>query len=229
MFLQSVTLALVPSFTFRAGCHHITRSGVLGPRMATPGPSTPIELTPTLIEWGVDADLWSATRNKQALLDLAAVGDEAKAKERISFLRKAVDGGHTRSNDRPYLLKGTAPAGVDTEAVQELLARRVEMKKARDFSDADAVQAKLYDMGIWVNDKTRTWEASTAATGGYTLKGEPPADVDQGAVEGMLARRLEAKRAKDFDGADAIQDSLNAMGVFVNDKKKTWESSKKSS
>ena len=37
----------------------------------------------------------------QALLDLADAGDEAKARERIAFLKKAVKGGHTKANDRP--------------------------------------------------------------------------------------------------------------------------------
>ena len=74
-------------------------------------PRTEMKLTPTLIEWGVDAELWRETRNKQALLELAEAGDEAKARERIAFLRKAVAGGHTKSNDRPYVLKGAVPAG----------------------------------------------------------------------------------------------------------------------
>ena len=51
-------------------------------------------------------------------------------------------------------------------------------------------------------------------------------DVDGAAVEGMLARRFAAKKARDFDAADAIQAELRAMGVFVNDKKKTWEKSR---
>ena len=129
-----------------------------------------LELTPTLIEWGVDAELWKATRNKQVLLEMAAAGDEKKARERISFLKRAVEGGHTAARDRPYVLKGRAPAGVTIAAVDEMLARRVEMKKARDFDAADAIQAELLAMGVWVNDKQRTWEASKAGTGGYTLR-----------------------------------------------------------
>ena len=37
-------------------------------QMAAPEstPRTEMKLTPTLIEWGVDAELWGATRNKQA-------------------------------------------------------------------------------------------------------------------------------------------------------------------
>ena len=76
-----------------------------------PTPRTEMKLTPKLIEWGVDAELWRETRNKQALLELAEAGDEAKARERIAFLRKAVAGGHTKTNDRPYVVKGAVPAG----------------------------------------------------------------------------------------------------------------------
>ena len=57
--------------------------------------------------------LHAATHTLQVLLDLAVAGDEARARERIAFLKRAVDGGHTRANDRPYVAKGAAPAGVD--------------------------------------------------------------------------------------------------------------------
>merc|ERR1712085_159883 len=60
----------------------------------------------------------------------------------------------------------------------------------------------------------------------YTLKGDVPAGVDVAAVEELLARRMNEKKTGDFDAADAIQAELNGMGVFVNDRKKTWEASK---
>ena len=113
-------------------------------------PRTEMKLTPTLMEWGVDAELWGATRNKQAcftsidrisrqctmhthmhtrttsqaLLDLADAGDEAKARERITFLKKAVKGGHTKANDRPYAVTGVVPTGVDVAVVEAKLAQR---------------------------------------------------------------------------------------------------------
>uniref|UniRef100_A0A7S0DUT6 Cysteinyl-tRNA ligase anticodon binding domain-containing protein n=1 Tax=Phaeocystis antarctica TaxID=33657 RepID=A0A7S0DUT6_9EUKA len=186
-------------------------------------PKTEMKLTPTLIEWGVDAELWGATRNKQALLDLADAGDEAKARERITFLKKAVQGGHTKANDRPYAVTGVVPTGVDVAVVEAKLAQRVELKRDRDFDGADVIQAELLAMGIWINDKQRIWSASNTV---YTLKGEVPAGVDVAAVEDMLARRMNEKKTGDFDAADAIQAELNGMGVFVNDRKKTWEASK---
>ena len=53
-----------------------------------------------------------ARTTSQALLDLADAGDEAKARERITFLKKAVQGGHTKANDRPYAVTGVVPTGV---------------------------------------------------------------------------------------------------------------------
>ena len=52
------------------------------------------------------------TLPSQALLDLADAGDEAKARERITYLKKAVHGGHTKANDRPYAVTGVVPTGV---------------------------------------------------------------------------------------------------------------------
>ena len=43
-------------------------------------------------------------------------------------------------------------------------------------------------------------------------------------IEALIAKRLEAKRAKDWTAADAIRDRLKAMGVEIKDTKEgtTW-------
>ena len=105
---------------------------------STAKPSGALELSPTLVEWGVDAALWRDVRDKQSLLDLAAAGDEDKARERIGFVRRAV-----KSGGSGYRLKGSVPAGFDVEVVEPLLVRRIDAKKARDFDAADALQAEL--------------------------------------------------------------------------------------
>ena len=51
-------------------------------------------------------------------------------------------------------------SSIQVAAVEEKLARRVELKRSRDFEAADALQAELLAMGIWLNDRQRTWEAS---------------------------------------------------------------------
>ena len=51
-------------------------------------------------------------------------------------------------------------------------------------------------------------------SGGFIISGEGDPDIDA-----LVLRRAEAKRAKDFAGADRIRDELKAMGVEVADTK----------
>ena len=54
-------------------------------------------------------------------------------------------------------------------------------------------------------------------------KSAAPAEGD-GEIEALIAKRLEAKKAKDWAAADAIRDQLTAMGVVIKDTKEgtTW-------
>ena len=189
------------------------------------------ELTPQLIEWGVDEELWSNVRNKRALWDLANSGEEAKCRERIEQCRRSIARGDaprpTPRKEGPYELRGDPPDGVDVAAVEALLAKRSEAKKARDFESADAYQAELLEMKVYVNDKMRYWQAAKAPNGGYTLKGAAPAGVDVAAVEELMARRRDAKKAREYDTADALQAELLEMGVWLDDKARTWTATRK--
>ena len=54
-------------------------------------------------------------------------------------------------------------------------------------------------------------------------KSAAPAEGD-GEIEALIAKRLEAKKAKDWAAADAIRDQLAAMGIVIKDTKEgtTW-------
>ena len=41
-------------------------------------------------------------------------------------------------------------------------------------------------------------------------------------IDGLLARRMEKKMAREFREADALQGALRALGVEVDDKRRTW-------
>ena len=42
-------------------------------------------------------------------------------------------------------------------------------------------------------------------------------DPDKEKIEELIAKRAEAKKAKDFAAADAIRDELAAMGITIKD------------
>lgn len=213
----------VPAFTLIGGGGHafapLTRA--LHPRMD-------LELTPQLIEFGCDESLWKEVRNKQALLDMA--DNEVQCRKRIDFLKRAVEQGDDGAAParkaartmKPFELYGEVPEGIDVAAVEALLAERVEMKKARDYDAADRLQAELVAMGIYVNDRQRTWSKALNPSGGFSLKGPAPEGVDVAAVEALLEKRRAAKKQRQFDTADELQAELTTMGVFINDKEKTW-------
>ena len=41
-------------------------------------------------------------------------------------------------------------------------------------------------------------------------------------VDALLARRTAARKEKDYDTADALQAELKALGLYVDDKKRTY-------
>ena len=50
------------------------------------------------------------------------------------------------------------------EAINDLLARRLALKKTRKFEEADALQAELIDeLGVGVDDRSRTWWVENVA------------------------------------------------------------------
>ena len=57
-------------------------------------------------------------------------------------------------------------------------------------------------------------KASASASGGIVITGEGDPEVDA-----LVLQRAQAKKAKDFAGADRIRDALKAMGVEVTDTK----------
>ena len=46
------------------------------------------------------------------------------------------------------------------------------------------------------------------------------------AVDALLARRAAARKEMDYDTADALQAELKALGLYVDDKKRTYGTAK---
>lgn len=140
-------------------------------------------------------------------------------------------------------------SNVDEDAVNTLLAERVQAKKTRDFDTADAIRDQLmteYSVGVF--DRERTWRTGCSNSGSGMKgrgRGNRPRKAkdfgpnghdylpseDAGPINALLtepeiheklAARLEAKMSRDFDVADGIQSELIECGVFVHDGLKEW-------
>jgi len=76
---------------------------------------------------------------------------------------KSQDGAKGGGGAKPlrdgYSLKGEPPTGIDIGTIEQLLAERVAAKLAKEYGQADALQAQLEGMGVCCNDRQRTWSA----------------------------------------------------------------------
>jgi len=83
-------------------------------------------------------------------------------------------------------------------------------------------------MGVTVWDREMVWFVSDGrnqgANGysGYVRDERDRAEVDVVLVENLLEERTRLRRERDFDGADAVREELNAMGIAVFDKDLVW-------
>ena len=125
-----------------------------------------------------------------------------------------------------------APAPVDEEAAANYKAAFLEAV-GNDLNTSLGITA-LYDvLKAGVNDATkRALIGSFDQVLGLSLLEKAGALREKAAapvegaeeIEALIAKRLEAKKAKDWTKADAIRDQLKAMGVEIKDSKEgtTW-------
>ena len=125
-----------------------------------------------------------------------------------------------------------APAPVDEEAAANYKAAFLE-SVGNDLNTSLGITA-LYDvLKADVNDATkRALIDSFDQVLGLDLLAKAAALREKAAapvegaeeIEALIAKRLEAKKAKDWAAADAIRDQLKAMGVEIKDSKEgtTW-------
>jgi hypothetical protein len=126
----------------------------------------------------------------------------------------------------------TTPPDVDLDeaAIEAMIAERGRAKIDGDFQQADELRARLQrDLGVEVSDKSRKWAWVDPATGHpfVPLEGHLTAQLlsDEGAladVHALLKRRFDAKRKRDFRGADEAQNMLRSQGVEVDDLNFRW-------
>ena len=92
----------------------------------------------------------------------------------------------------PFRRVGRQAPPEDVEArAAELIERRKEAKKERDYETADELRSQLSDLGVAINDKQRTWTYE-GRYGGYERVGPPAIEgpcADDDFIGGLLAKR----------------------------------------
>lgn len=104
-----------------------------------------------------------------------------------------------------------------------------------DLNTADAITV-LFDIAKFVNTKLDSSSSKDLVDKTYKLYKElfeslgllakkKEADVDVSKIEELIAKRTEAKKAKDFATADKIRDELSSMGITIKDTREgvKWE------
>jgi len=218
-------------------CSLASAAYLVQPRMMADRPAKAVvEMPSVLKDWGCDEDLWGLVRSKQPLIKLAEEGNEAAARERIEMLRNSPS---ITGANAPMPAK-LAELGMD-ESLWSSVRSKGGLIKLVEEGDEAAVKAKIAAISRAVaaekerapptggeafelRKASRTARNSGAAQplGEYKLEGSLPASLDAAAVASMMAKRVAAKKAKDFSVADLLQEELKGMGVQINDRARTY-------
>ncbi len=144
----------------------------------------------------------------------------------INYSEDSLKEAHTKLERFYNALRGVAVgevADIDNEYSQRFHASMDD-----DFNTPEAIAA-LFDLVRAVNKAEGAEQAALAGQLRYLagvlgcLQSEPEAflqsgaDVDEAWIQGMISKRAEAKKAKDFATADQVRDELLAQGIVLRD------------
>ena len=139
---------------------------------------------------------------------------------------------------------GPNQSNLNEPDIHRKIADRLQCKMSRDFQGADNIQDELISAGVYVHDGRKEWRADGQGFGDFPgTAGKPGRDAgsrndrnrpyekssfsmdtnDATIIQDLVEERIAAKRAKDFDTADAIRDELlEDYDVIVNDRTREW-------
>ncbi|MCT7359632.1 cysteine--tRNA ligase [Thalassolituus pacificus] len=144
----------------------------------------------------------------------------------INYSEDSLKEAHTKLERFYNALRGVAVgevADIDNEYSQRFHASMDD-----DFNTPEAIAA-LFDLVRAVNKADGAEQAALAGQLRYLagvlgcLQSDPEAflqsgaDVDEAWIQGMISKRAEAKKAKDFALADQVRDELLAQGIVLRD------------
>ncbi len=152
-------------------------------------------------------------------------------------LMKACQNGLERIKNAKKELRFYIENTADSAMTEEEVAQSAELGKYKeqfeaamddDFNTADAISA-IYELVRFTNTGVKAGVSKAYAVAmedmlihlcdvlGIAQSEEEVVDEDAAKIEELIAKRTEAKKAKDFAAADAIRDELSAMGITIKD------------
>ena len=115
----------------------------------------------------------------------------------------------------------------DVVLIQDMITKRFEAKRVRNFNEADKIRSHLYTTyNINVNDKSREWRVlSDDYVQTKAERGARELTVEEvSIIESRIMKRATLKKSKSYEEADAIRDELeHTYSVLVDDKTKEWK------
>ncbi|KAL3911224.1 MAG: hypothetical protein SGILL_007367 [Bacillariaceae sp.] len=125
---------------------------------------------------------------------------------------------------------GDITSSMSEEEINRLLGERLASKLNRDFMRADAIQAELMQVGVFVDDRNREWRADGKSfrdfkPNVYTLadSSEAPYGSVLEEIESLINLRALLKVERLFKQADGLRDELiEKFNVHVNDDGLQW-------
>jgi cysteinyl-tRNA synthetase len=144
----------------------------------------------------------------------------------VSYMDNSLDEAHSKL-ERFYNALQEANVG-DAADIDNEYSQRFHAAMDDDFNTPEAIAA-LFDLVREVNKTTGEEQQALAGQLKYLggvlgcLQADPQTFLQAGAgddaawIEEMIAKRIAAKKAKDFATADAVRDELVAKGIVLKD------------
>ncbi|KAL7534497.1 hypothetical protein ACHAXR_005915, partial [Thalassiosira sp. AJA248-18] len=121
------------------------------------------------------------------------------------------------------------------DEIHNLIRKRMQNRKARDFDMADTIRLELSEKGIHMDDTLKQWwVAGTRAIvnefGHYYEQVGGPIDssMAESEIHDLIRERMHRRRNQNYGQADNILKELGECGVYIDDKAKEWRADGKS-
>ena len=167
---------------------------------------------------------------------LATTDNRSKQRQRIyrTDRRQQIFQMNSQASDQhDYSLEANSDPAINEactfteDQIHQLIARRLECKKRRNFSDADRILDALHKNGIHLQDKARKYRVDGENHFGrrkhYVQRGASIGLSNLALVEEMVEERARYKRMRDYHRSDEITTTLKEKyGVRVDDRRREW-------